>query len=98
MTRSVTLTVKISDNANVSHVDEKIINEETSFFTKLRRRSSAVFLDLFRKRTYNEFHGRRHSYVHVREQEEKKKVGYARRKSIPAYLGNKTSLKIIHIV
>ena len=82
--------MKISENINGTdtNVDEAVSDEESSFFRKLRRRSSAVILDLFRKRKTSEFQNRRHSFVHGVEQEEKKRSVYARRKSIPAYLGN----------
>ena len=83
--------MKITANINGTdqNVDEAESDEESSFFRKLRRRSSAVILDLFRKRTTSEFQNRRHSFVHGDEQGEKKRSVYARRKSIPAYLGNR---------
>ena len=83
--------VKITANINGTdqNVDEAESDEESSFFRKLRRRSSAVILDLFRKRTPPEFQNRRHSFVHGVEEEEKKRSVYSRRKSIPAYLGKR---------
>ena len=89
--RSTRPSVKIAANINGTdqNVDEAVSDEESSFFRKLRRRSSAVILDLFRKRTTSEFQNRRHSFVHGVEQEENKRSVYSRRKSIPAYLGNR---------
>ena len=89
--RSSRPSVKIAANINGTYqnVDEAVSDEESSFFRKLRRRSSAVILDLFRRKTTSEFQNRRHSFVHGVEQEEKKISVYARRKSIPAYLGNR---------
>ena len=83
--------MKISENINGTdtNVDEAVSEEESSFFRKLRRRSSALILDLFRKKTTSEFQNRRHSFVHGVEQEENKRSVYSRRKSIPAYLGNR---------
>ena len=63
------------------------INDEETFFKKLRRRSSAVILDLFSKRRQSYVHKRRASFNPDTDQEEKRRSLHIRRKSIPAYLG-----------
>ena len=90
MSRPVTPTIKISEDRTDDHLNCQTNNEEQSFFTKLSRKSPAVGVisDFLGIQSPNESTSRRNSFINSKEEEDHKKYCSARRKSIPAYLGN----------
>ena len=91
MTRSAAIIINTSEVTNVDHLDDSKNNEEASFFTRLRRRSSAVIADLLGIQSPNKCYKRRNSSIYSKDEEEMNEVGLSRRKSIPAYLGKNSN-------